>query len=76
MPLTVRLRRFVLTGALCAVQGQRRMPGQAARKAAAKAKETKALVAQQVAVAVAWCCENGKGSKAALANKEKFTLLK
>ena len=53
MPLTVRLRRFVLTGALCVVQGPRRMPGQAARKAAAKAKETKALVAQQVAVAVA-----------------------
>ena len=28
MPLTVRLRRFALTGALCAVQGPRRMPGQ------------------------------------------------
>ena len=26
-------------------------------------------------MAVAWCCENGKGSKAALANKEKFPLL-
>ena len=75
MPLTVRLRRFALSGALCAVQGPRRMPGQAARKATTKAKKAKAMVAQQVAVAVAWCCKNGKGSKAALANKKKFPLL-
>ena len=38
MPLTVRLRRFALTGALCAVQDPRKMPGQAAQKRAAKAK--------------------------------------
>ena len=37
MCLTVCLRRFAVTDALCAVQDPRKMPGQAAQKRAAKA---------------------------------------
>ena len=67
MCLTVCLRRFAVTDALCAVQDPRKMPGQAAQKRAAKAKTEKAEYQQQLQDAVAWCRDNNKGSKAALA---------
>ena len=62
MCLTVCLRRFAVTDALCAVQDPRKMPGQAAQKRAAKEKAEKAAKMQEVVAAVAWCTHHGKGS--------------